>query len=132
MFDSKIKLSDLQLLLIKVLWQYGKLSASEVHKIVADQRELAPTTVATMLKRMQEKDWLGYEKQGRQFLFFAKISENDVKTSMLRNLLANLFDGSPEQLVNHLVHSDDVAKGDLEKIQAMLAENQRDSKGDAQ
>lgn len=129
MFDSKIKLSDLQLLLIKILWVNGKQSSTEVHKKVSQQRDLAPTTVATMLKRMQEKQWLGYEKQGRQFLYFAKITENDVKTSMLSNLLANLFDGNPEELVNHLVRSDEVAKGDLEKIQSLI-ENASEKTGD--
>lgn len=120
MFDSKVKLSDLQLLLIKVLWRHGMLSAADVHKKVSQQRELAPTTVATMLKRMQEKDWLGYEKNGRQFQYFAKITERDVKTSMLSSLLANLFDGRPDQLLHHLVDNDEFNHSDLEKIQALL------------
>lgn len=128
MFDSKIKLSDLQLMLIKVLWQHGKLSAAEVHKIVAQQRDLAPTTVATMLKRMQEKDWLGYEKNGRQFQYFAKITERNVKTSMLSNLLANLFDGRPDELVHHLVDSDEINESDLKKIQALLSNEQSEDK----
>lgn len=129
MFDSKIKLSDLQLLLIKTFWLHGKLSATEVHKIVSAKRDLAPTTVATMLKRMEEKQWLAYEKQGRQFLYFANITENDVKTSMLSNLLTNLFNGDPEELVNHLVRSEEVAQDDLKKIQSLI-ENASEKPGD--
>lgn len=125
MFDSKIKLSDLQLMLMKVLWREGRLSAAEVHKLVSQEKELAPTTVSTMLKRMEDKQWLGYEKQGRQFLYYPLISEDDVKTSMLSSLLANLFDGRPEQLVHHLVDSEEVKPSDLEKIQSLLAKDQQ-------
>lgn len=120
MFDSKIKLSDLQIQLMKILWMHEKLPASEVHRLVNEQKELAPTTVATLLKRLQEKGCVDHEKQGRQFLYFAKVSEEEVKKSMLGSMLQNLFDGSPEQLVHHLVGQEDVKKSDLDKIHALL------------
>lgn len=123
MFDNKVKLSDLQLMLMKVLWREGRLSASAVHKLVSEEKALAPTTVSTMLKRMEEKQLLAYQKQGRQFLYYPIVSEDDVKTSMLSNLLANLFDGQPEQLVHHLVDSKEVESSDLTKIKALLAQH---------
>ena len=130
MFDNKIKLSDLQLAVMKVLWRHGKLSVTDVHKTLNDERELAPTTVSTLLKRMQEKDWLGYEKDGRQFLYYPLITEEQVKTSMLGNMLRTLFDGRPEELVHHLVGKSDVDKNDLAKIQALL-DNTSGDKGES-
>lgn len=120
MFDNKTKLSDLQLLIMKTLWPEQKLSASEVHQRVNLHKQLAPTTVATMLKRLQEKGCVDYQKSGRQFLYFPIVSEHDVKSSMLSSMLHSLFDGKPEQLVHHLVGQEEIDQDELAKIQALL------------
>jgi len=117
---QSIKLSDLQLLVMKVLWENGKLSVSDAHKLLNNKKEMALTTVATLLKRMHEKNIVAFEKQGRQHLYYALISEREVKTSMLSNLLANLFDGSPSELVHHLVAQEEVERSDLDKIKQLL------------
>lgn len=125
MSKPAIKLSDLQISVMKVLWLHGKLSVNQTHRYLNQSRELALTTVATLLKRMQEKGIVGHEKQGRQYLYYALVSENEVKTSMLGNLLTSLFDGKPEALVHHLVAEDDVAVKDLEKIKRLLQKDQK-------
>jgi predicted transcriptional regulator len=122
MFKSTVKLSDLQLAVMKVLWQQGKLSVSQVHQEMNKQRELALTTVATLLKRMHEKEIVAIEKQGRMHVYSPLVSEQAVKTSMLSNMLEHLFDGKPEDLVHHLVGQDDIKQTDLDKIQKLLSQ----------
>ncbi|MBV1911914.1 MAG: BlaI/MecI/CopY family transcriptional regulator [Kangiellaceae bacterium] len=124
MSGKSVKLSELQLMVMKVLWRHKKLSVSETHQILNRQKEMAPTTVATLLKRMHEKEILNVEKEGRQFLYSPAISENDVKTSMLSSILDSLFDGSPTELVHHLVAQDEVNQNDLDRIKQLLSEGQ--------
>ena len=124
--SKPIKLSDLQLLVMKVLWDHGRLSVSDAHQLLNRKKEMALTTVATLLKRMQEKDIVAFEKDGRQHLYYALISEAEVKTSMLSNILANLFNGNPSELVHHLVAQDEVEQSDLDKIKQLLAQGKND------
>jgi len=107
---------------MKVLWQHDKLSVSEAHRLLSEKKTMALTTVATLLKRMHEKNILSVEKSGRQFFYSAAVSESEVKTSMLSGILDSLFDGSPTELVHHLVAQDEVNQGDLDKIKQLLAE----------
>lgn len=125
MSQPTVKLSDLQITVMKVLWQHGKLSVSQTHQYLNQSRELALTTVATLLKRMQEKGIVGHEKQGRQYLYFPLVTESEVKTSMLSNILTSLFDGKADELVHHLVAQDDVAEDDLKKIEQLLKKDQQ-------
>ena len=118
--NKPIKLSQSQIDVMKVLWQSPKLSVSDVHQQLNQHKPLALTTVATMLKRLQEKDIVGFEKVGRQFLYFAQISEAEVRSSMLGSLLTHLFDGEPEALVHHLVDQESVSDEDLKKIKDLL------------
>ncbi|WP_223786598.1 BlaI/MecI/CopY family transcriptional regulator [Marinicella meishanensis] len=120
-----IKLSQAQIEVMKVLWQHDKLSVSEVHQLLNQHKPLALTTVATMLKRLQEKGVIGYEKDGRQYLYQAQVSEAEVRSSMLGSLLQQLFDGEPEALVHHLVDQETVSEDDLLKIKALLDQEVR-------
>lgn len=115
-----VKLSQSQIELMKVLWRHDKLSVSDVHQALNQHKPLALTTVATMLKRLQEKGVIDHEKDGRQYLYHARVSEAEVRSSMLGNLLNQLFDGEPEALVHHLVDHEAVSEDDLQKIKALL------------
>lgn len=121
-----IKLSDLQISVMKVLWKHGALSVSDAHKLLNENRELALTTVATLLKRMQEKGIVTHEKQGRQYLYSPLVSEEEVKSSMLGNMLSSLFDGKPDELIHHLVAQSEVAEDDLAKIRQLLSQDKKD------
>ena len=50
----KYQLADLQLAIMQVLWERGEATVSEVREALAPDRELAHTTVGTMLARMEE------------------------------------------------------------------------------
>ena len=118
--NKPVKLSELQLTVMKVLWQHQRLSVSEAQQLLNEQKPMALTTVATLLKRMHEKNIVHAEKQGRQFFYSPATTEAEVKTSMLSNLLNHLFDGNPSELVHHLVAQDEVKQDDIAKIQQLI------------
>ncbi len=120
MSTNSIKLSNLQISVMKVLWQHGKQSVSQTHQILNQHKPIALTTVATLLKRMEEKNIVAFEKQGRQHMYYAVVSEAEVKSSMLGSLLNHLFSGKPDELVHHLVEQDEVSAHDLAKIRELL------------
>ena len=120
MQTDKIKLSDLQISVMKVLWRQQKVTVSEGHQALQATKPMAPTTVATLLKRMADKQVVGFEKVGRQLVYYPLVTESEVKSSMLGGLLNHLFSGSPEELVHHLVNQDEVTAADLDKIKALL------------
>jgi len=118
---KNIKLSNLQISVMKILWGNDKISVSNVHIQMNKVKPIALTTVATLLKRMSEKETVGFEKHGRQLVYFPLISESDVKSSMLGNMLSHLFNGKPAELVHHLVDQDDMTDEELRLIRKILA-----------
>ncbi len=126
---KNIKLSQSQLDVMKVLWQQGKSSVSQVHECLNQQKPLALTTVATVLKRLHAKNIVAFEKQGRVHMYFAAVTKDAVQSSMLGNLLTNLFNGKPEALVHHLVDQEHVSNEDIQKIKALLDDEQERDNG---
>lgn len=122
-----IVLSDLQLDLMRVLWRSGELSVAEVTEALAD-RDLAHTTVATLLTRLEKRGVVEARRDGRVLAYRASVSEAQVRRNMVSSLIAQVFRGDPKALLAHLVSEREVAPGDLEQVRALL---KRDDDGEA-
>ena len=115
-----IALSDLQLDLMRVLWRDGELSVGEVTEALAEGRDLAHTTVATLLSRLEKRGVVAARRDGRMLVYRACVSEAQVRRSMVSSLIAQLFRGDSNALLAHLVSEREVAPGDLEQVRALL------------
>ncbi len=114
-----IVLSDLQYDLMRVLWQAGELSVADATAALAE-RDLAHTTVATLLTRLEKRGVVSSRREGRMLLYRPCISEAQVRRSMVSSLIAQVFRGDPGALLAHLIREREVAPGDLEQVRALL------------
>lgn len=122
-----IALSDLQLDVMRVLWR-GEASVADVVAALATSRGLAHTTVATVLSRLARRGVVAQRRDGRQLLYRATVSEPQVRRGMVGGLIQSLFEGDPKALLAHLVSENEVAAGDLARVQALLAGVAEDEK----
>lgn len=114
------QLGDLQLAIMRVLWARGEASASEVHGALLEERGLAPTTIATMLRKMEDKGVVDHRAQGRQFIYFPLIAEADVREGMVGDLVDRLFRGDSAALINHLLEAGEIDAGELDELRNRL------------
>ena len=116
-----IKLTGLQLAVMRVLWGRGEASVLDVQEALRqDDRELAQTTVATLLSRLEKRGAAAYRLDGRQYLYRALISEADVRESVLADITQGLFGGDVTTLVSHLLSTNDVGADDLARVRALI------------
>lgn len=118
--QRKTQLSDLQLAVLRVLWSRGEATTADVVADLADERGLAHTTVATLLTRLEKRGVVAQRRDGRTWIYSARLSETEVQRSMVADLVASLFGGDSTALVAHLVSADEVSAGDLAAIRARL------------
>lgn len=114
-------LGDLQLAIMRVLWTRGEAAAAEVHSALEEDRGLAPTTIATMLRKMEDKGVVVHRAEGRRFIYRPTVSEPEVKRSMVSELTSMLFRGNPAALVNHLIAEHEIDSAELAELKALLA-----------
>ena len=109
-------LGELQLAIMRVLWARDEATAAAVHEALFAERGLAPTTIATMLRKMEDKGVVAHRLDGRQFVYRATVEESDVHCSMVGELVERLFAGDPKQLLNHLLTQGDIHPDDLDEL----------------
>ncbi len=118
-------LGDLQHAIMKVLWERGEATTAEVHEALHAERGLAFTTIATMLRKMEDKGVLTHRPEGRQFVYRPAVSEDQVRRSMVGELVTRLFEGDPRALVAHLVSEHEIDPAELRELRRRVGETPR-------
>ena len=118
-------LGDLQLAILRELWTRREATAAEVHTALHPERGLAPTTIATMLTKMEKKGLVTHRVEGRQFVFRARVAQDDINRSMVREFVDRLFQGDSAALVNHLLTEGEIDPAELGEIKQKLADRRR-------
>ncbi len=121
---SKYRLGDLQLRIMRVLWDLGQATVAEVQEKL-DGEPLAYTTVATMLRKMEDRGLLEHREEGRRFVYLPAVSAADVTRSMADDLVDRLFAGSLADAVSHLLENREVSPGELAQLQALIAAHKK-------
>ncbi|MBL8730315.1 MAG: BlaI/MecI/CopY family transcriptional regulator [Planctomycetes bacterium] len=120
-------LGELQLAILRTLWQRGDAAVADVHAALSD-RGLALTTIATMLRKMEEKGLVSHRENGRQFLYRARVAPDLVQKNLVSDLVVRLFDGDPLELVNHLLRAGEIDLGELDDLRRKVADAERRQK----
>ena len=118
------QLTDLQIAIMRILWDRGEATVSEIHEALLAERGLAPTTVATLLSRLEKRGVVKHQSPARQYVYYPAVSEPEVRRSMVADLTERLFDGDVTQLVSHLLAEREITAGDLEKVKELIASHE--------
>ena len=118
---TDVSLSDMQLALMRTLWDAGRATTAEVHERVGKPRQLAYTTVATLLTRLEKRGLVKSVKEQGERVFKPTVTESEVTRSMVSSLVDTLFRGDPSALVSHLVNEKDIDRDDIEAVRKLLA-----------
>ena len=125
------QLTELQIAILRLLWERGEASVAEIWEALYPERKLAQTTVATIVARLQRRGVLSRRTRDRQFVYRTLITEADVQHSMVSELTERLFAGDVAALVSHLLSARDMSPGDLARVRQMI-ESTEPSKGESE
>ena len=112
--------TELELEILKVLWQLGSASVRQVRDALVPFRELAYTSVMTMLTIMARKGYVKRKKEGRSYVYQAKYHEHKASSNMLRDVIDRLFGGSPAAVMQHLIETSDLDDAELKQIRQLI------------
>lgn len=113
--------TELELEILKVLWERSPLPVRDVRQALADRgRPLAHTSVITTLNTMVSKSYLTRTMDGKSCLFAPRVSREDVSRRMLGDVVARVFDGSAKALMLSLFESSDLDRDELRELRRAI------------
>ena len=117
------KLTELQLQIMNVLWDKGEASVGDVRAALRPERDMAHTTVSTLLSRLEKKGLVRHRADGRQYLYAAAVEAARVQRSVMSDLsevMDRLFGGDVTHAVSHLLAGSDVNAEDLARVRELI------------
>ena len=120
------QLGRVQLLIMQVLWDRERATAREITDTIAKNEPIAHSTVQTLLRGLEEKSAVSHEAEGRTFIFFPLVKEEEFKNSATRNLVERVFGGNAATLMAHLLNDKKVSRKELDEIRKLI--NKRSKK----
>jgi BlaI family transcriptional regulator, penicillinase repressor len=120
------QLTERELELMHVFWRRGESTAAEVRDgLAAAGRDLAYTTVATLVRILAEKGFLEQMNDNRPFRYRPVRSFEEVSGSMLGDLVERVFRGSREQLLVRLLEERELSAEERTVLEALLREDRQ-------
>ncbi len=92
----------LELECLKALWGIGEGTVKDVRQILVGNRNLAYTTVMTVLERLEKRGGVSRRKQGRSFVYAPKVSQEAMRKFAVKELIDTFFGGSETALREYL------------------------------
>jgi predicted transcriptional regulator len=123
-----VRVGDLQLRILQVLWAKPEATVAEVNAALKPERDLAYTTVATMLRKMEARGLVSHREDGRSFLYRARVNAEQIGQGMADHMVEKLFDGSLAGTVSHLLRTREVSREELEELERLIRAAKRRTK----
>ena len=101
--------------LLEMLWQHGPLFVREMVEHCPEPK-LHFNTIATTVRVLEEKGYVGHEVVGGSHRFFAIARKKDFRDRTLANVIRDYFDNSYRNVVSALVEEEKISADELKEI----------------
>jgi predicted transcriptional regulator len=113
-------LTATELEMMNVIWRLGSCTVSQVQDELRPARELAYSSVSTIIRILEQKGFVTSSKAGRGHLYTAAMPKRDYQALSLEHVVKQVFDDTPSLLVQRLLDSKNLTENELAEIRALL------------
>jgi BlaI family penicillinase repressor len=114
-------LSHLEHLVMEVVWRRGSATAEDVRGALAQRHAMKESTVRTILKRLEEKEYVTHRVEGRSNVYTGLDAPQNVAAGAVRQIIERFCGGSVEQLLVGMVANDVVDERELQRLAQRIA-----------
>ncbi len=115
-------MTEVELEMMSTLWKLGEATVRDVLAHLSKGRNLAYTSVSTILRILEGKRLVKSRKGGKANLYRPAVSKSEYERRSLRHLVDKVFDGTPSAMVMRLLDDEGLSRAELREIQRMLRE----------
>lgn len=114
-----MQLSNSEEQLMQILWKQERALMKDLIEAYPEPRP-ATTTVATLLKRMQDKKFVDYIQLGRSREYFPLVKKKDYFSKHVNGLIKDFFNDSASQFASFFTKETNLSKKELEELKRII------------
>lgn len=105
--------------LMQLLWKQERAFMKDLIDAYPDPKP-ATTTIATLLKRMQDKKFVDYVQYGRSREYFPLVKKTDYFSKHVNGLIKNFFNDSASQFASFFTQETDLSEQELQELRSII------------
>lgn len=100
---------------MQILWQLEQATVAQIIELLPEPKPKY-TTVATFIKILENKGFVGHNVEGRSYSYFPTVAKDEYAAGVAKSLLASYFNGSLSQMVSFFGEKEDISVGEMDEI----------------
>ena len=121
-------LTEVELEFMEIVWEQGEATAQSVQETLFSMRQLADSTVRTMLQILERKGYLAHRAEGRTYVYRPVIDQEEATRKMIQHLADRVSGGSMNVLVKRILELGKISEEELEEAKRRI---EREEEGEA-
>ncbi|MGX4600312.1 BlaI/MecI/CopY family transcriptional regulator [Faecalimicrobium sp. JNUCC 81] len=118
------QITDAELEVMKVLWENGSCSSSQIVELLTTSTDWKPKTIQTLITRLVSKEAINVDKTNKKsYMYSANISEEEYKTYANESFLKKLYNGSVNMMLSSFIKEKKLSKDDINDLKKLLDED---------
>ena len=119
------KISDAEWEVMKIFWMKSvHCTANDIVEALADHTEWKPNTIKTLIARLVKKNALGY-KEGRNYLYYPLVPEEECIKAENRSFLLKVYDGALKPMLVNFLQEEQLSPEEIEELKCILEERSK-------
>jgi BlaI family transcriptional regulator, penicillinase repressor len=120
-----IRPTDIQLAILRVLWERGPSTVREVHQALAADRDTGYTTTLKLMQVMAARGLVTRNDDQRSHVYAPRWSREHMRRHLVTDLISRAFGGSTSALVLEALNGQTVSKSELAEIRELIDKSSR-------
>lgn len=123
---SKIpKISNAEWEVMKIIWKNPEITSLNIINELKNEAQWKPTTVKSLINRLLNKNVIGFNKSGNEYLYFPLISEDECIKFESQSFINKVFNGSIKSMLLNFVESKEISETDIEDLKNILKQSNK-------
>ncbi len=123
-------LTEAELRLMKILWRRGESAVTDLVAALPEGEQLAYNSVLTTIRILEQKGYVQHRQEGRAFIYWPCVAEDEASRSEVRNVLNRFFGNSSERLVLSLLDDGKISQEELQRLKDAIRDAAPDMEGE--
>lgn len=119
------RITDSEWEVMKLIWKSSPLTSEEMISSLSDKMNWSPQTIKTFINRLLKKGALGYEKAGRSYVYYPKVSEKECVLAESKNFIEKVYDGAAAMLFANFIEEKVLTNEEIQKLRELLEDKKQ-------
>jgi BlaI family transcriptional regulator, penicillinase repressor len=120
--NNAMKISEAEWLVCQILWRQSPLTALEIISRLEGKTGWNPSTIKSLINRLVKKNVLGFEIQGREYLYSPRIGEEECIQAHTQSFVQRVWGGASGAMMVSFLKHQKLSPGDIDELRALLKE----------